>query len=283
MIPDAVKHWLIESQYGTVVSEIPVSGGCISNGMILQAKKGNSFFLKVNPKSPSDMFVKESAGLESLLVEGGPVVPKPYYYGSHFLLMENLAPAAHRGDYWSAFGRMLAVLHLQTRSQFGFSEDNYIGSTPQPNPWMEDGYEFFGIHRLMYQSHLARERGLLGKGDLRDVESLVKRLPTLVPAQPPSLVHGDLWTGNALTDSRGAPAIIDPAAYFGWAEAELAMTTLFGSFPSEFYRAYEEIRPLEPDYFARFPIYNLYHLLNHLNIFGRGYLGQTQSVLKRYA
>ncbi|MBU0510724.1 MAG: fructosamine kinase family protein, partial [Chloroflexi bacterium] len=191
-------------------------------------------------------------------------------------------PAYRRGGYWTEFGRQLASLHNHTRPQFGFAHDNYIGSTPQPNPWTDDGYEFFAEHRWLFQSHLARQRGLISRDELRQIERLSARLPKLVPEQPASLSHGDLWSGNAMTDSRGAPAIIDPAAHYGWAEAELAMTTLFGSFPGTFYRAYEEIRPLEPGYQSRFPVYNLYHLLNHVNIFGSSYLGQVQSILSRY-
>ena len=118
--------------------------------------------------------------------------------------------------------------------------------------------------------------------ELEHVRRLVERLPELVPWQPSSLLHGDLWTGNAMSDEKGAPAIIDPAAHYGWAEAELAMTTLFDSFPREFYRAYEEVRPLEKGYRDRFDIYNLYHLLNHLNLFGRSYLGQVRAILRRY-
>jgi fructosamine-3-kinase len=114
------------------------------------------------------------------------------------------------------------------------------------------------------------------------VENLTAQLKDLIPVEPASLLHGDLWSGNAITNSQGGPAIIDPAAHYGWAEAELAMTTLFGAFPNAFYQAYEEVRPLEPGYYARFPLYNLYHLLNHLNIFGRGYLGQVQAILRRF-
>ncbi len=130
---------------------------------------------------------------------------------------------------------------------------------------------------------MAQKRNLLGKSEMREVESIVNRLETLVPSQPASILHGDLWSGNAITDSAGNPAIIDPAVYYGWAEADLAMTALFGAFPSSFYQAYEEIRPLKTGYHNRFPIYNLYHLLNHLNIFGRGYLGQVQATLRRYS
>lgn len=282
MIPEAVQIWLADHQFGKVVSEQPVSGGCINQGMVIKAEGGKSFFLKVNRNIPPDMFAKEANGLKVLRVDGAPTVPEAYYVGPDFLLLEDLSPAPRRNDYWTLFGQQLASLHQHTAAKFGFSEDNYIGITPQPNAWMEDGYEFFGEQRLLFQAHLARERGLLDAEDYRDVERLVTRLPNLVPVQPPSLLHGDLWTGNAMTDSRGAPAIIDPAVHYSWAEAELAMTTLFGSFPAAFYRAYEETRPLEPGYQNRFPIYNLYHLLNHLNLFGRSYLGQVQAVLRRF-
>ncbi|MCJ7701874.1 MAG: fructosamine kinase family protein [Anaerolineales bacterium] len=282
MIPREVVSWLAQNRFGELVSQRPVSGGCINNGMILRTASGRSFFLKLNAAPPVDMFAREVAGLEALRVSDGPSVPLPYLHGRTFLLMEDLAPAARGVDYWVSFGHQLAALHKYTNEQFGFGADNYIGSTPQPNPWTEDGFEFFTKQRLLFMACMARERGLLDRGDEARVAALTARLPQLVPQQPPSLIHGDLWSGNALTTADGSPAIIDPAAHYGWAEAELAMTTLFGSFPSEFYRAYEEVRPLEPGYPSRYPIYNLYHLLNHLILFGRGYWGQVDAILRRY-
>ncbi len=282
MIPESAKKWLSENEFGSITSSRSVGGGCINNGMVIETDIGASFFLKTNRRSPSDMFAREVDGLFALHVDGGPVVPKPYIHGDDFLLMEDLSPAPPQPDYWPEFGRQLAALHQNTNAQFGFEHDNYIGSTPQPNLWADDGYEFFGQSRLLYMTRLARERGLMASDDARRVERLISKLPNLIPVQPASLVHGDLWSGNATSDSRGAPAIIDPAAHYGWAEAELAMTTLFGSFPNAFYEAYEEVRPLKTGYRSRFPIYNLYHLLNHLNIFGRSYLGQVQSILRKY-
>ncbi len=282
MLPTPIQTWLDENDYGPVASTRPVGGGCINNGIILQTQSGKTFFLKTNRSAPPDMFAREVEGLHALRVDDGPTIPQPFLHGHDFLLMEDLSPASRRGGYWTEFGRQLASLHNHTSPQFGFAHDNYIGSTPQPNPWTDDGYEFFAEHRLLFQAHLARQRGLISRDELRQIERLSARLPKLVPEQPASLSHGDLWSGNAMTDSRGAPAIIDPAAHYGWAEAELAMTTLFGSFPGTFYRAYEEIRPLEPGYQSRFPVYNLYHLLNHVNIFGSSYLGQVQSILSRY-
>ncbi len=230
------------------------------------------------------MFARETEGLEALrAADGGPRVPRAYLHGEKFLLLEDLAPAHRRKGYWLEFGERLAALHRHTNTEFGFEHDNYIGSTPQPNPWTPDGYVFFAEHRLGFQVKLARQRGLLSREQAGQVESLARRLPELIAEQPASLIHGDLWSGNAVTDAGGAPALIDPAAHYGWAEAELAMTALFGAFPDTFYRAYEERNPLEQGYKNRFPIYNLYHLLNHLNLFGRSYLSQVLSILRRYA
>ncbi|HEX9029937.1 MAG TPA: fructosamine kinase family protein [Anaerolineales bacterium] len=282
MIPPAVVEWLARKGYGEVTAAHPVGGGCINNGAQLQTASGETFFLKTNSHAPVDMFEREVEGLESLAVPGGPRVPRPYCYGPDFLLLEDLTPAPRRPDDWVVFGRQLAAVHRHTLPHFGFAHDNYLGSTPQSNPWTEDGYSFFGEQRLLYQARLAQSRGLLGREELRQVERLAARLPELIPAQPASLLHGDLWSGNALTDGRGAPALIDPAAHYGWAEAELAMTALFGGFPDAFYHSYDESRPLQPGYRQRFPLYNLYHLLNHLNLFGRGYLGEVVSILRRY-
>jgi protein-ribulosamine 3-kinase len=281
--PEAVERWLQEQGFGAVSGTRPVGGGCINNGARLQTTSGQSFFLKTNADAPADMFAREAEGLQELRVSGGPRVPQPFLDGQSFLLLEDLDPGRQRSDYWLAFGRQLAALHDHTGDQFGFAHDNYIGSTPQPNPRTDNGYQFFGEQRLMFQAHLARQRGLLNQNEVSLVEHLVQRLPELLPAQPASLIHGDLWSGNAITDAQGQPALIDPAAHFGWAEAELGMTALFGGFPQAFYQAYLEARPLEAGLRERFPIYNLYHLLNHLNLFGGGYYGQVISILRRYS
>ena len=283
MIPSPIKFYLAENDYGSVTGTRPVGGGCISNGKIITTNSGASFFMKSNPNAPMDMFAREAEGLAALRVEGGPTVPGVYLYGRDFILLQDLAPAPQSHDHWLEFGRQLATLHNHTNPRFGFEHDNYIGSTKQPNPWTSDGHTFFAEYRLHFQAEMAGRSGLLGKGEMRAIESIISRLVDLIPTQPASMLHGDLWSGNAITDSTGAPAIIDPAAHYGWAESELAMTTLFGAFPTDFYRSYEEILPLESGYHTRFPIYNLYHLLNHLNIFGRGYLSQVQSILSRYS
>jgi len=282
MLPDLVKDWCIAQGHGEVVSARPVGGGCINNGARLQTTSGTTFFLKTNRSAPEDMFAREAEGLRVLFVKDGPRLPQPFLHGLDFLLLEDLRPARARPDYWPEFGGRLAALHNHTSSRFGFEHDNYIGSTPQPNTWDEDGYHFFTEQRLGFQAGLAQRKGLLGADERRRVERLCQRLPDLIPAQPASLIHGDLWSGNAITDAEGGPAIIDPAAYYGWAEAELAMTALFGAFPEAFYRAYQDVRPLERGFVERFPLYNLYHLLNHLNLFGSGYWGEVAAILRRY-
>lgn len=283
MVPGSVQAWLEENGFGAVESVQGVGGGCINNGTRVKTTDGDSFFLKTNPGAPADMFAREAEGLvEMAKVGGGPRVPTPHHYGRDFLLLEDLNPAQRNPNYWINLGQQLARLHLETRSEFGFHHDNYIGSTPQSNTWEGDGYIFFAEQRLGYQAHLAHRRGLLGADEVGQVERLAGRLDELVPKQPASLIHGDLWGGNAISDNLGDPALIDPAAHYGWAEAELAMTSLFGGFADAFYGAYEEIRPLERGWRGRFPIYNLYHLLNHVNLFGGGYKGQVSSILQRY-
>ena len=282
-IPTAVAEWLAEQGEGQIVNSRLAGGGCISNGRTVHTSSGKSYFLKTNPQVSEDFFKQEAAGLTALSVRDGPRIPKCFLVGREFILMEDLKPAARDGSYWRLLGQRLATLHNTTNDLFGFDEDNYIGSTPQPNTWIENGYEFFGDHRLRFQVRLAFERKLLGAGELRGVEALIQRLPELIPLQPASISHGDLWSGNLISDEFGMPALIDPAVYFGWAEADLAMMNLFGSVPDEFLRSYMEIRPLEPRLRARYQIYNLYHLLNHLNLFGGSYLHQVQAILKKYS
>lgn len=282
-IPAAVIIFLSKNAFGEVRTRQGVGGGCINNGSRLFTTSGETFFLKTNSSAPVDMFAREAEGLQALEVPGGPIVPRSFIYGENFILLEDLAPAARCTDYWPQFGRQLAVLHNRLHPAFGFHHDNYIGSTPQPNSWMDDGYRFFAEQRLLFQGSLAVQRGLIGKAEQSRVERLVNRLPQLVPPQPASLLHGDLWSGNAITNRLGLPAMIDPAAHFGWAEADLAMTALFGVFPDSFYKAYTEVRPLEPGFRERFGVYNLYHLLNHLNLFGGSYREQVNAVLHRFA
>jgi fructosamine-3-kinase len=239
--------------------------------------------LKTNPEPLAGIFFAEAAGLRELDVPGAPRVPEVLLVGEEFLLLEDLQPASRRADFWVDYGRKLAQLHIQTSPRFGFREDNYIGGSPQLNAWTDNGLDFFKEKRLQPQIQWGMDRGLLTSADLRLCDNLLGKVASIIPEQPPVLLHGDLWSGNLITDSSGEPALIDPAVYYGWAEADLAMTDLFGRYPDPFYGAYNELNPLQAGYRERYPIYNLYHLLNHLNLFGRSYLPGVREILRAFA
>lgn len=283
-LPLDVERYLESQGWGRVSHVQAAAGGCINDGRVLSTTSGPRLFLKQNRASPAGMFAREAEGLSALhAAAGGPRVPVPYLAGDDFLLLEYLEPARPAPNYWTAFAQRLARLHAGAADRFGFAHDNYIGSTPQPNTWQDDGYEFFAEQRLRFQGRLARQRGLLDERSWRRLDQLAGRLEHLIPAQPPSLIHGDLWSGNVIPGPGGEACLIDPAAHYGWAEADLAMLSLFGQPPAEFYTAYEAERPLAPGYRERFDLYNLYHLLNHLNLFGGSYRGSVEGILAAYS
>ena len=185
-------------------------------------------------------------------------------------------------DYWEALGRGLAAQHRTTRNTFGFEGDNFIGRTPQPNPSETDWVTFYRDHRVVFQQRLLRERGRCSSSLDRLLDTFCDRMSEwLQTDEPPALLHGDLWGGNAMADASGAAVIYDPAAYYGCREADLAMTELFGAFDSAFYGAYNEVYPILSGYSERRDLYNLYHVLNHANLFGGGYASQAESILKK--
>jgi protein-ribulosamine 3-kinase len=280
MFSTNLTDFITRQGWGQITDARPLGGGCINDAQLLTTQHGPRLFLKQNRAIPADMFPREADGLRELgSVAGTPRTPQVYLAAVDFLLLEYLAPEPRNPRCWEIFGEQLASLHLHTHPQFGFDADNYIGATPQPNPRQSDGFAFFAEHRLIFQAALARDNGYFSAAEIRQVERLCQRLPELVPEQPASLLHGDLWSGNIHIGPDGLACLIDPAVYYGWAEADLAMAHLFGSLPLEFYTAYESLCPLVPGYKRRFDIYNLYHLLNHLNLFGMGYLHQAKGIL----
>lgn len=261
-----------------------VGGGSINQAARLELEDGRVVFVKSNPDAPPDMFPEEARGLEALgAVDGAPPVPAVLVADDRIIAMEYFAPGPVSPDGWARFGHALATLHRTTAPAHGFDADNYIGSTPQPNPWSDNGVSFFAEHRIGFQVTLAARRGLLPRRTARTAESLCQRLGDLIPEQPPSLSHGDLWSGNVLGRADGQVALVDPAAHFGLREADLAMTRLFGKLPEPFYSAYDDAWPLPSGAAGRVDLYNLYHVLNHLNLFGSGYLGQAEAILHKYA
>jgi fructosamine-3-kinase len=282
-IPAPVVEWCRARGWGEITEAVPLGGGCIHSSYRLRTAGGPNLFLKVNTSVPHDMFEREADGLLALRVDGGPRLPQPLLWSDSFLLLEDLAPGPQAPDYWDRLGQELARIHARTSPRFGFANDNYLGLTPQPNSWTDDGWEFFATQRLRFQMRRARQADLLDGRDGERVEAIADRLTELIPAAPACLIHGDLWSGNVLRGPQGEPCLIDPACHYGWAEAELAMTALFGGFPDRFYQAYVDSRAMPHGWRERFPVYNLYHLLNHLNLFGAGYLGSVRAVLREFA
>ncbi len=267
------------------VERCPVSGGCI-NACYVIGDGSRRYFLKLNRAEREAMFQAEAEGLAKLDQAGAVRVPRPVCHGvaeGHaFIVLEYLALGRAKATAAERLGRELAQLHKTTTNQFGWRMDNTIGSTPQINTPMDDWVEFFRRHRLQYQLQLAATHGHTGNLQ-RKGERLAAGLEVFFAGHhpQPSLLHGDLWSGNYAVDAQEAPVIFDPAVYYGDREADVAMTELFGGFQAAFYAAYREAWPLDVGYGVRKTLYNLYHVLNHLNLFGSGYRAQAEQMIDR--
>lgn len=272
-----------------VVESSPVGGGDISSSARARLADGREVLVKWNAGALPGLFTGERRGLELLRRAGTVRIPEvlasaePAGSRPGFIVMEWLGRGSSSPAIAESLGRGLAAMHRVTAERYGLDHDNYIGANPQPNRQTDDWVTFFREQRLGFQMELAGKQGYLNRRRATWLEKLLARLDDWLPAQPPaSLLHGDLWGGNWLATASGEPALIDPAVYYGHREAELAFTELFGGFPAAFYRAYNQDWPLDEGYDERRDLYNLYHLLNHLNLFGEGYGGQVDSILRRY-
>ncbi len=255
----------------------PVGGGCIhESGILSSASSDFRAFLKWNSAEHLASFEAEADGLSALAAPQVIRVPRPLLppgtLGDHaYLLMEVIAlqPPVKRAHSERQLGQQLAALHRQTGETFGWPRHNVIGDTPQINIPEDDWLTFFREHRLRFQIDRARGRGLL----LSNADTLLERLEEFFASHTPapSLLHGDLWSGNVGYDETGAPVLVDPAVYHGDRETDLAFTTMFGGFSQTFYEAYQEAYPLDQGHARRRDLYNLYHLLNHYNLFGGHY------------
>jgi len=261
-----------------------VGGGSINRSYAFDTVDGARYFLKLNQASALDMFEAERDGLAELRAANAVRVPEPLATGAvgdeAWLLTEYLEFGARTVESAALLGERLAAQHREVRSEFGWHRDNTIGSTPQLNPASPNWIEFLRDVRLGFQLRRASDNGL----DSRTVERgflLLERLPALFNDYAPvaSLLHGDLWGGNWGVAADGVPVIFDPAVYFGDREADIAMTMLFGGFGAAFLDAYEAAYPLDPGFQRRIDLYNLYHVLNHFNLFGGGYRRQAAHML----
>ncbi len=260
-----------------------VSGGCINQGYSL-SDGARTYFIKLNQADKVAMFEAEALGLQQMYDTATIRVPKPICSGtvgnSCYIILEWLEMGRGNNKSSEEMGRKLAAMHRKSvSSRFGWNINNTIGSTPQINTWTEDWVEFFSKHRLGYQFELGKRRG----GSFPQAEKLLSAIPELLSGHQvqPSLVHGDLWGGNAGFTADGEPVIFDPATYYGDREVDIAMTEVFGGFPASFYQGYNEVFPLDDGYEQRKTLYNLYHILNHFNLFGGGYGSQANGMVSR--
>jgi len=292
MIPEEIQHsltsWFWENQRYNfqILSLKSLGGGSINNVLLLDTSMGK-LCLKYNFSNAfPKMFENESDGLQLLQSTGEIRVPRviavqvlsKYAY----LLLEYIVPGRPVNDFMAEFGRSMARLHRHTEQHFGLSHDNYMGSLRQFNTIHSDWTSFFIQERLQRQVRMAIQAESLPSIAIRQFEKLYKLLENLLPKEKPSLLHGDLWSGNYLTTENGKACLIDPAVYYGHREIDIAMTTLFGGFDPCFYSGYQEIFALEPGWKERIDLYNLYPLLIHLNLFGSGYLDSILGILRKF-
>jgi fructosamine-3-kinase len=275
-----------------VRTRAPLGGGCINRVERLETDAG-AYVLKSNDKAPAELFEAEAAGLEALRAAGSPLVfPRVVATSAGadgaanvstpaFIVLEHLRPGGRNAAFDEQLGTGLAVLHRATHSSFGFSRDTFCGSTRQANAWRTGWTEFYAAARLAPLVDRASRKGLLTVNDRRALDTLLPRLDNWIdePAEGPALIHGDLWSGNLHVTTAGWPALLDPAAYYAHREAELGMMTLFGGFPARAFDAYHAAFPLEPGWRERNPLYQLYHVLNHVCLFGSSYLGQMRGIV----
>lgn len=261
-----------------------VSGGCINDGYQISGN-GKTYFVKLNRPNQTEMFAAEALGLTQMGATNTIYVPQPICWGetqsNSYIVLEWLELGAGNGEAWREMGRQLAKLHrVGTAEQFGWDRNNTIGATPQINTWCDDWADFWAVTRIGYQLRLAKRNG----GNFPDLNLVVESVRDILKGldPQPSLVHGDLWSGNAAIATDGTPIIFDPAAYYGDREVDIAMTELFGGFSPSFYQGYNEEWPLDSGYGDRRDIYNLYHVLNHFNLFGGGYGSQANRIIQGF-
>lgn len=266
-----------------VIGSERLSGGSINDAFEVSLADGARIFVKTHPQSPSGMFDAEARGLSWLREAGAVRVPEVLAVSDAepaYLALELLSPGARRPTFDEELGRSLAELHAFGAPSFGLAYDNFIGRLAQSNLTADDWAGFYWQRRLEPQLRLAIGRGLIGSSTRARFDALARVLPELLgPEEPPSRLHGDLWGGNLHTDESGAPCLIDPAVYGGHREVDLAMMRLFGGFGGRVFAAYEEAWPLATGAERRVPLYQLYPLLVHVNLFGGSYVGSLERAL----
>jgi fructosamine-3-kinase len=275
----------LEASVGSIRSIMPVGGGDINEAARVETPDAR-YFVKWNFRPRPRMFEAEARGLNLLAAAQALRIPRVVAVIKQpaALILEWIDLGTNKAAAAEALGRGLAQQHRSTAPTYGLDHDNYIGSTPQQNTPARSWIEFYRDRRLGAQRDLAQRNGYLTLDRAVGLNRVMDRLDEWIDADKtvPSLLHGDLWGGNYLIDAQGQPVLIDPAVYYGDREAEIAFTELFGGFGAQFYAAYDEAWPLDRGYADRRDLYNLYHLLNHLNLFGEGYGGSVDAILRHY-
>jgi len=268
-----------------LISYKPVHGGDISRAFQLITTAG-AFFVKVNSSRLADMFRKEYSGLQAIQQTGSVAVPRPLCAGTtgndQFLVLEWMETGRPADDFPQQFGHALATLHRQSHIQFGWVEDNYIGSLVQPNHYADNWPAFYASQRILPLMERAAREGRCEKKDVAMALAVCNKLSSIFPAEPASLLHGDLWSGNYITGSNGYACVFDPAVYYGHREMDLAMMLLFGGFDPLLYQYYNQAYPLEKNWLRRTDLCQLYPLLVHLILFGGGYYARVKAILEKY-
>jgi len=262
----------------------PIGGGNTSRAFAVKSSQGN-FFIKTNRAGLVDIFEKEVRNLELLRNVIPNNTPEVIGFGTvdhvSYFILKLIEPGKRVPDFWADFGRTLAQVHKVQSTTFGLEYDNYIGSLPQSNKQNTNWVDFFVEERIWPQARKAEK--VLGGEIIGMIDKLCVRLPELLTQSRPTLLHGDLWSGNFTLNQTGTVCLVDPASYYGNREIEIAFTKLFGGFEEEFYQAYKEILPLDSAFFdSRVDIYNLYPLLVHVNLFGGWYIASVRETLKRF-
>ncbi|WP_034043983.1 fructosamine kinase family protein [Wocania ichthyoenteri] len=269
----------------TITKVSSVSGGDISQAYKIDTAN-NSYFLKLNSASTLNMFQTEAYGLDLIAKTNTIKTPKVLAFDSFensaFLLMDFVESKRATTEDFKLLGEQLATLHKCSSDNFGLDKDNYIGSLPQSNSAHKNWVEFYTHERLLPQLELAKQKGLLSVAECPSEQHIKNQLELLFKGIKPSLLHGDLWSGNYLISKNGEPYLIDPAVYYGHNEVDIAMTKLFGGFGESFYESYHSYYPLDENTSARIDIYQLYYLLVHLNLFGSSYYSSVKSILQKY-
>lgn len=264
-----------------------VRGGDINEAFALQTDKGR-FFLKLNEaQNFPGMFAAEAEGLAALQKHFSLKVPQVVAVGEagniQYLLLEWLQTTSHTAQSWESFGYALAQMHRTTNEQFGWSQSNYLGSIKMSNDWCNNWSEFYSNNRLLPLVKMLRDQAAFSVKEVEQAEAFCKTLSSRLPAEPPALLHGDLWSGNASAVKAGdeiTVAIYDPAVYYGHREIDIALTQLFGGFSSLFYNSYNEVYPLQSGWQQRLPVFQLSHLLLHAVLFGGGYISRCKEIMK---